>query len=196
MPDRDAPPSRRADSESGAILILALVYIIAISLVVGALARWATDDLDNTNNFGATSQLHYAVTSAMNTAIESIRYSPVPATTPAQSTANHQVPTGWGECWVPTSGSVSQLSFDNNEFVVDVYCNVIENNKSSTTRQVTFAACLNSQTAASCEAAPLLSAVVNYDDYTSGGSFVLQVQCNDVPVPCGAGQSLKSWIWI
>ena len=184
--------SERSQSESGAILILALVYIIAISLIVGGLARWATDDLDNTNNFGVTSQLRYAVTGAMNTAMESIRYTPLPTTTPTQNVA-----TGWGECWVPASGSVSQLSFDNKEFVINVYCNVTENLDSSKTRIVSFAACLSSVTATSCEqpGGALLSAVVNYDDYPAGGGILLTAQCNVLNLPCGQGQALKSWIW-
>ena len=40
-----------ARNESGAIIILALVYIVAVSLIVGALADWATNDLNNTTKF-------------------------------------------------------------------------------------------------------------------------------------------------
>ena len=103
----------RRNSESGAVLILALVYIIAISLTVGALARWATDDLDNTNNFSVTGQLHTAMTSAMTTAIESIRYTPWPSgtgTTGEYLLPTKGVATGWGWCFQPTSGTVSSIT--------------------------------------------------------------------------------------
>ena len=195
----------RRNSESGAVLILALVYIIAISLTVGALARWATDDLDNTNNFSVTGQLHTAMTSAMTTAIESIRYTPWPSgtgTTGEYLLPTKGVATGWGWCFQPTSGTVSSITLTTytksvpTVYTIDIYCNTVEHNLEKETRVVTFAACPSTTTAAACEANPLLSAVAEFDDYPSGGSQGLQTQCNVVPVPCGEGQLLKNWIWL
>ena len=50
----ESRPRRRSarhgddERESGAVLILALVYIIVISTIVGALAQWTMNDLNNT----------------------------------------------------------------------------------------------------------------------------------------------------
>jgi hypothetical protein len=192
-----------AHSESGAVLILALVYIIAISLIVGALARWATNDLNNTNNFGVTSQLHIAETSAMNTAIESIRYTPWPSGSGgASGTGEAALPTngqatGWGWCFQPPAsvgGTVSSMVIGS--FTIDVYCNTVEEYDSSSTRVVTFAACPNTTTTAACEARPLLSAVVVYDDYPEGGGLLLATQCNQQGVACGEGRAIQSWVWL
>ena len=202
---RPAPASRteRGHSEAGAVLILALVYIIAISLVVGALARWATDDLDNTNNFGTTNQLHIAVTSAMNTAIESIRYTPWPSGTGGTGGSGETVlptklvATGWGWCFQPVSGTVSAITVG--AFTIDIYCNTVEDNDYSAspyTRTVTLAACPSTTSAASCEASPLLTAVAGFDDYPEGGGVYLATQCNDQGLACGEGQALLSWIWL
>jgi hypothetical protein len=49
-------------SESGSVLILAIVYITAISLIVGALADWAMNDLNSTTHFRSASSLGYAAT--------------------------------------------------------------------------------------------------------------------------------------
>jgi hypothetical protein len=176
------------DGESGAVLILALVYIIVVGLVVAALLSWTTNDLNNTKHFNAASETRYAVSSAMTTAIESVRYSPLESPVPTKN-----VPTGWEECWTPTSGTVSSLTVDG--YTVDVYCNTVEDVTQAATRKVTFVACLSSVSATSCEANPLLSAVAVFDDYPAGGGIILSTQCNLEGAPCGEGETLKSWIW-
>jgi hypothetical protein len=209
----DGRRRRRSDgshSESGAVLILALVYIIAISLIVGALARWATNDLNNTNNFSTTNSLHIAETSAMNTAIESIRYTPWPSGTGGTSGLGETVlptkaqATGWGWCFQPLTSPVTQpaspgstvSSVPVGSYTIDVYCNTVERFASSSTRTVTLAACPSTTAAASCEAAPLLSAVVVFDDYPEGGGLLLATQCNVQGVACGEGQAIQSWVWL
>lgn len=180
-----------ANSESGAVLILALVYIITISLVVAALASWSTNDLHNTGNFKATSELHYAVSSATNTAIQSIRYSPLPSSTPPQKLAT---PTPPGNCWTPTGGPTSsQVTI--NTYTVDVWCSTYEDLTSGSTRTVTFYACLSTLSAAQCQSTPKLKAVVVFDDYPTGGGVLLPIQCNLGVGQCGYDQTLTSWIW-
>lgn len=190
---RGARLCRRSDpnSESGAVLILALVYIIAISLTVAALASWSTNDLRNTGNFKATSELHYAVSSATNTAIQSIRYAPLPSSTPPQKQAT---PTPPGNCWTPTGGPTSsQVTI--NGYTVDVWCSTYEDLTSGSTRTVTFYACLSTLTAAQCQSTPKLEAVVVFDDYPTGGGVLLPTQCNLGVGQCGYDQTLTSWIW-
>ena len=198
-----------ARNESGAIIILALVYIIAVSLIVGALADWATNDLNNTTKFNATSELHYAVSSVTNTAIQSIRYAPLPST----PTSSEYGPkggvgqaTGLGNCWTPAANSpASQLLIDT--YTVAVWCNTVIDLSQATTRTVTLYACLSSltypstaalilQAQQSCQNSPLLTAVVIFDDYPSGGGLLLSSQCNLAVGQCGEGQTLVSWNWI
>src|ERR1039458_5672762 len=84
-----------AGDESVAVLMLALAYIIAISLIVGALADWAMNDLNNTTKFNSTGQLHSVVSSVTNLAIQNIRDTPEPSNPP------NNAPTGLGTCWAP-----------------------------------------------------------------------------------------------
>ena len=182
-------------SEAGAVIILALVYLVAIGLTVAALASWSTNDLRNTGNFNATSELHYAVSSATNTAIQSIRYSPLPSSTPPQKLAT---PTPPGNCWTPTGGATrSQVII--NGYTVDVWCSTYEDLTNSSTltltRTVTFYACLNTFTAAQCQSTPKLKAVVAFDDYPTSGGVQLTVQCNLGVGQCGYDQTLITWIW-
>jgi hypothetical protein len=200
--DQTVGGDRRRRNESGAVLILALVYIIAISLIVGALASWAMNDLNNTGKFESASELHYAVSSVTNLAIESIRYTPLPSSTPPQAPAS----TGWEPCWTPATGpQVSQMLIDG--YTIAVWCNVVEQNTSANTRTVTFIACRSALTSSdpnlaadtttaqiNCQAAPLLTVVVIFDDYPARGAPVLGVQCNLVG-QCGEGMTQQSWIW-
>jgi hypothetical protein len=204
---------RHADQgESGAILILALVYILTVSAIVAALASWASNDLNNTTNFSQSSSTHYAASSVVDTAIQSIRYTPVPSTAPT-------VPAALTDCWAPHgSGAVSGLTINYttngaaDPITVAVWCSTQESLSNSitaypnATRVVTFTACQVSATTLSdnttqalaagttCATAPLLTAIVSYDDYPSGESVQLPNQCT--PPSCGDGvEILDSWNW-
>lgn len=79
--------------ERGAILILALVYIIVISVTVAALTTWASGDLNSTDNFTNARSTDYSLSSAVEVAINDIRYTPLVA---ANQTLNAAPP--W-YCW-------------------------------------------------------------------------------------------------
>ena len=130
-----------AGDESGAVLMLALAYIIAISLIVGALADWAMNDLNNTTKFNSTGQLHSAVSSVTNLAIQNIRDTPDPSNPP------NNAPTGLGNCWVPVgSPAVSQYPIvtSTGTYTVAVWCNTETAFAKAQTRRVTLYACLSS----------------------------------------------------
>lgn len=175
--------------ERGGVLILALIYITAISLIVGALANWAMNDLNNTTRFQSASSIDYSATSAAEVAIQSIRYTPLVAQTAVL-----------GNCFdVPAGMNVSGLS-NVNGFTVAVWCNTVQNLASAQTRVVTFYACpvsslnLASPVAAGlvCQAAPLLTAKVAFDDYPPGGSASLTRTCSTW---CGQGATTQKWTW-
>lgn len=195
---------RRRDAgngESGAILILALVYILAIGLVVGALADWASSNLDNTTNFQSASNLHTALTGVANTAIESIRYSPIPASpSPSEYAGTATAP---GGCW-GSATTTSELTID--DYTVNVWCSTVLNldngalqsdDISNITRAVTLYACVSSFSESQCLAAPQLKVLVGFDDYFN--TTQLSEQCNlqypEVSGACGNSQDLVSWVW-
>jgi hypothetical protein len=176
-------------------LILALVYIISISLIVGALADWAMNDLNNTTRFQSTSSLDYAASSATQVAIQSIRYTPL-----YSQTQNPLL----GYCWAPPSGTyVSQLN-NFNGFNVTVWCSTVENLASSNTRTVSFYTCKSPTTAPTnsaqaladgeaCYTQPLLYAQVAFDDYLPGAT-TLGTTCAG-PGYCGFGATELQWSW-
>jgi hypothetical protein len=182
---------QNAHGEAGAILILALVYIFTVGLIVAALASWATDDLNNTAHFTTGRSLQYALSSVVETGIQSMRYNPLPATAPTPDVAT--VP---GYCWTPEAGYL----YDGLNPVIDgenvaVWCSTVENLSQATTRVVTFSACMSTVTSTNCVANPLLQVVVSYDDYPPGGGPLLTAQCTPT-VNCGEGMTVQNWTWL
>jgi hypothetical protein len=182
-------------------LILALVYIIAISLIVGALADWAMNDLSNTTHFQNASSMDNAISGATEVAIQSVRYYP-----------NYNSSTtspSYGNCWTPPSGTfASDVPFAADSIaLVAVWCSTAENLKSPSTRVVTFIACpvtaaypVNSvPNAASaeqhCALGPNLLAVVTIDDYPSGGGGLLTQTCSGGQGVCGFAATTNQWTW-
>jgi len=163
--------------EAGAVLILALVFLIAVGAIVGSLATWATNDLNNTAKFTSARTLQYAVSGATEVAVQSIRYTPLLATT-GQGTP--------GSCWA--GGPSLQIDSQN----VDVWCSTVWTPTSSSTRVVTFDACFHGGTASACVTSPLLKAVVTYDDYPTGYNTPNSAAC---VVYCGTSMTVNSWSW-
>ena len=183
--------------ERGSSLILALVYIVAISLIVGALADWAMNDLTNTSHFQNASTLDNAVSGATEVAIQSIRYYPNYANTTSPN---------YGACWNLLSGVYASDVTINSDLVA-VWCSTVENLKSPNTRVVTFIACPESASAVSsasaattaqgtCLSNPTLKAVVTIDDYPSGGGGLLTQTCSGGQGVCGFAATTNQWTWV
>lgn len=172
------------EDERGAILILALIYILTISVIVVALSTWATNDLNNSTKFSNARSLDYSATNATELAIESIRYTTLVG---PNQTLNANPPS---YCWGTSATGPSKLTTNN--MSITVWCSTSENLRSARTRVVTFSACLSTISSGSCVLNPLLQAVVIYDDYPPGGGAFLTTQCS---LYCGTGATLQNWNW-
>jgi Tfp pilus assembly protein PilX len=161
--------------DSGSVLILALVFLVAVSLVVTALVSWVGDDLRNTSNFKAARSLEYASGGAVQLEIQITRYSYSNATASPVT------------C---TPGGGSAISLDGQS--IAVYCTVVLHAASASSRVVTLDACPSIQTAAACTANPFLQAVVTFDDYSNANVDQCTSSSNDAT--CGTGMTLSSWV--
>ena len=179
--------ARRDRDESGAVLILALIFMVCIGLIVGALASWTSNDLTNALNFQKDRDAQYALSSTTQVAIQNIRYTPL-----FSSTLNANPPS---YCWGtgPNSELTSTSNADTN--TVAVWCSTVWNSSSSSTRVVTVSACLTSiaSTAAECAASPGLQTVVTFDDYSESNPAANPGQCQTPPNgTCGSGMTINS----
>jgi hypothetical protein len=189
-------PSR---DESGSVLVLALVYLVAISLIVAALTTWSENDLNNTAKFNSARSLQYAATSVTDLAIQNIRYTPLLTTS---QTLNASPPSYcWGTGWIsemttPASGGVPG-------YTVASWCSSTWDPASASTRVVTISTCVTAlpttatqaqatAAAAVCAANPYLQAVVTFDDYPPGVNAPTTSECNAY---CGSAQQINSWVW-
>src|SRR5487761_2156834 len=189
---RERLASRRAaDGERGSVLILALVYIIAVSMIVLALTNWATNDLNNTAEFATAQAMQNAASNTTDLAIHNIRYTPLLG---ANQTVGANPPS---YCW--GAGPISQLTTTyvslnlSHTLIMNVWCTTVWTPSSAVSRTVTFYTCLSSVTSLACHDNPFLEAVVQYDDYPIGKAAApIQGPCS---VFCGQGMTVVSWTW-
>jgi hypothetical protein len=64
----------RAEDETGALLILALVFLVVISALCASLSLWATNNLNNTGTFATALSLQSASNSVTQLAVQDVRY--------------------------------------------------------------------------------------------------------------------------
>lgn len=177
----DAKARRSRDrSDQGASLILALVFILVVAVIVGAISSLTLNDLNNTTRFNSATNMDYSASNVANLAIDSVRYTP--------QTLNGVL----GPCWT-TSGSTSQWTFNN--VTVAIWCNSVQHLGSSQSRVVTMYACTLplGSSATNCKANPLLTLVEAYDDYSASGTDVCAA--NPSASTCGFGASTLVWTW-
>jgi len=165
-------------------MVIALIYLVAVSLTVGALAGWAANDIHASPRFATGRTLQDAARSTAELAIQNIRYAPLLGAT---QTLNASPP---NYCW--GSGPASSLTIDG--YTMSSWCSTAWNPTSAQTRVVTISTCKSTVSAAACSANPLLSVVVTYDDYPPGGAAPISGSCL-LWSWCGEGQTINSWVW-
>jgi len=172
-----------APRDAGSVLILALIYLTAVSITVLALAGWSATNLHTTTGFSSVRQLQDASRSTSELAMQNIRYAPMLSTT-----VNADPPT---PCWGsgPTSG-IANI----NGYSMNSWCSTVWNPTSGDTRVVTISTCQSTVSATACAANPYLEVVVTYDDYPPGGAAAVAGPCTDWNW-CGQGMTVDSWIW-
>lgn len=172
-------------TERGAVLILALVYLLAVSITVIALAGFSMTNLHTTTRFSAARELQDAARSTTELAMQTIRYTPLLSTS---QTLNASPPS---VCW--GSGATSGVH-NIDGYSMNVWCSTTWNPTSAATRVVTFSTCVSTLAAAQCAATPYLKVVVTYDDYPPGGAEAVTGPCTDWNW-CGQGMTVDSWTW-
>jgi hypothetical protein len=185
--------AERAGDDAGAALLLALLFLVAVGTVVGAMASWTSNDLNNTLVFQQQRNLQSALTTATNVAIQNIRYTPMLGGLDGSETLNASPP---APCWATTpTGSPSQVQAQGQ--TIDVWCSTIWNPTSAQTRVVTISSCLDvpadPNPAGDCAKSPALQTQVTFDDYSAANPTQSLAPCTAPPTgSCGAGMTINS----
>ena len=175
-------------ADRGAVLVLALIFVVAVGLMATALATWATNDLNNAKTFTNVEALHSDATGMMKMAVQYVRHNPVISTTQAANVASPAV-----ACWGGTD--VSTLPVIDGDQVA-VWCSTVWNPGLATTRVVTFYACSAVVPVSVCTSPgkALLTEVVTFDDYPVGTNAPNQTLCS-ANVTCGIGMTVQNSSW-
>ncbi|HUA94959.1 MAG TPA: hypothetical protein VMB82_05475 [Acidimicrobiales bacterium] len=166
---------RRTRGEDGATLLLALIFMVAVGLILTAILSLSGNDLANTSNLLSQQSLEFSAGGAVNAAIENVRYDPVAFASPGQNCL---------------PGASVQLSY---KLPISVDCVSVRNPTPPApqafvppvTREVTFYACVT----ASCPATSTKNVVTATVDYVD------QPTCSSTSTStCGSQFSIKSWL--
>jgi len=187
------------NDESGAVIILALVFLVAVSLIVTGLLTWVGASLNATGSFQIERNVEYAATDAVNLAIQNTRY-----------TFDAGSPNKFLNSATPESCASYSIPGQANS--VDVYCSLVWQPYSANTRVFTYSACTtnsaNNAKPTDCAAKPLLQTIVAFDDYPSGIASPSPTPSECTPIrqqgnppsgpdngSCGQSMTQLSWQW-
>lgn len=177
---------RQGREETGAVLILALVFLVVVSLITLSMASWTSSDLMNSIRFTAAQSTVATANSATEVAVQDARFYFDADTLYASPPIS---------CLSPASGTINGLS-------VSVWCSTQWNPQSRSTRVVTFSTCLSSQSATVCSANPLLQVAVTYDDYPATNDYSscppVSTTTSTTVAPtssCGTGMKIDTWVF-
>jgi len=204
---RDASAVRRnsGQDESGAVLILALVFLVAVSLLMTSLLNWVRNDNTDIPAYQNARSAEYAANSVTQLAIQNIRYQPLLGTSPSNTQTLNASPPSY--CW--GAGPVSEITIDSDTMAA--WCSTAWTPGSTATRVVTISTCattltpafqatqtqtqlasLVTQAATSCSAAPYLQTIETFDDYPPGTSQANPGECIQT---CGSAMDETSSVW-
>lgn len=167
----------RVLDESGAVLVLALVFMVVAALLVTGLTAWSGNDIKNIGNFKTTRSAVYAAGGAIQIATWNIRYS-------YQGTGSGFCPTS------DSSTSTDPFTLDNE--AIDVWCTITTNEGSSDSRKVTLSAYpVADCSPTGCSGSPYIQSEVIFNDYSSTNVN----ECSSTTTTtCGSGQTVVSWV--
>jgi hypothetical protein len=161
----------KSRNDSGATLVLALIFLSVTSLIVFGLLSWSGNNINSVAAFQHGRTVNYAVNNAMETAVQDVRYSPTAC---------------------PSTG----LVVPSNNLTVNVYCSPdsssVKEGATAASRVITFKACTSDVSAGACASKPDLQAVATFDDYSSSSVMALgpTVMCSSA---CGTTMRINSW---
>jgi len=185
---------RRSSDEGGAILILALVFVLIVTLSIFALITFGGVGILNATNLQGQRSLEYAADGATSASIQAVRYSYYPFTNPQPVDClpdgtvltlpfNHSTNT--------YESTTSDITIDGENITVDCIAGQPDPSGAQFSRVVTFYACL--QAAAPCTANnAVVAATVKFEDVSQAG--VDQCLSATDTSTCGTGEVISSWV--
>lgn len=178
--------------EEGAILILALVFVIIVTLSIFGLITFGGVGILNSTNLKGQRSLEYAADGATTAAIQAVRYSPFYFSNPQPEDC---LPDG-AVLSLPNNGgfasSTPSITIDGVSMTVDCIEGITATSTPQFTRVVTFYACLASLGVPCTAINSIVTATVDFEDVTLTG--VEQCSSATQTSTCGTGEVINSWV--
>jgi hypothetical protein len=184
---------RRCDyrRDNGATLILALIFMMAVSLMMTALLNFAGNNMVASVQYQSGFNFQSAADGAAQLALQYSRYNFEANTIDASPPVS---------CWVTPGPSQLSTTAGFSSRTVDAWCSTLWTPLNATqqyaSRTLTVYVCDQSVSASACAANPGLMVEATFDDYTAAGP----ADSNCQPVPpaspgstCGQGMVITSW---
>jgi hypothetical protein len=180
--------------ESGAVLLLALVFILIVTFSILGLITFGGTGIKDAASLEGQRSLEYAADGATTAAIQAVRYSYY---TFSNTTDNPQPQ----EC-LPNGASFSlpdsapPMTINGVPMMVDCIAGLPSSSTPQFTRVITFYAC----TASNCSASnAVVAATVDFEDVNANANGV--DECSPPPVgggpfettTCGMGETIQTW---
>jgi Tfp pilus assembly protein PilX len=173
-------------NEEGAILVLALIFMVVTALIVTGLLAFAGNDIVNAGNLQTSRSALYASDGAIQVAMWNMRYT-FPSST-AAGFCPSQADQPSTDPFTPNGQSLDGQS-------IYVWCGGITVGAQS--RSLTFYAYPASNCQATCTGNAYIQAHVTYNDLggTQSGSNNMQYLCSSTSTAtCGTGMTVDSWV--
>ncbi len=182
---RSARKVQRRGDEDGSSLLLALLFLAAISVIVLALVSFAENSLADSAKFNTATNVQYSTGAAAQLEIQNLRFS-YQAT---NATATNCTPGN-------ASPVASTATFTLNAVKVSVFCTYVSTPTIAQSRVITMYACEEDGAsyvgAAACVAHPFLQTQVSFNDYTITDKN--QCTSNANQISCGTSMNVAYWL--
>lgn len=186
-------PVLRSRDEDGAVLLLALVFIVVIAVVLSSLLTLTGNDLLNSSNLRTQRSVEYAADGAADAAVQAVRYSESAYMGAPQACLPSTPPAG-----SPSSITIGEASNPGVQITVD--CGNGARSRRSclsrtvlpcVTRSVSVYACQGTGTCTSTSPHLQLQATVGFDDYSATNVLLCS---RTSTATCGTGMAIESWL--
>jgi hypothetical protein len=185
---------RTYKEEDGAVLILALVFVLVVTLSIFGLITFGGTGILNATNLQGQRALEYAADGATSASIQAVRYSYFSFSNPQPVDC---LPDG-AVLTLPLNASTNtyesttaDIAINGDDITVDCIAGLPDSTVPQFTRVVTFYACL--QTVAPCTANnSVVAATVDFEDYSP--AHVDQCVNATTTATCGTGEVISTWV--
>jgi hypothetical protein len=179
------------EDDSGAVLILALIFIIAIALIMLSLLSLTGNDIINASNLQSERALDYAADGATTASVQAVRYA---NTQFSGSSPQACMPNGAPSIELDSVTIIVECEGTSNDSQAAPACMANRSTLACTTRVVRLFACTTG--GPSCTAgssALVLQAEVAFDDYSSPPGSADVCAPSTGTETCGSGMAVVFW---